>query len=155
MARNGVEGPITRRRKMFKIVTSPGSVYCLGPFEGLIFASVQEAEAALMGKGYKSDDDDGEKLWEHPADHDFQWAEILPADPPPRQLWMVVRRLTPWYGGEDLIGVVWAATPEGALAALGMAAEGLDLGMAAEGLDVRAVDLKGLEALGMDVIIYS
>ena len=29
--------------EMFKIVTSPGSVWCLGPFEGLVFASLEEA----------------------------------------------------------------------------------------------------------------
>ena len=126
--------------EMFKIVTSPGSVWCLGPFEGLVFASLEEAKVALQNKGYQcddDDDDDDDEVWEHPAEHDFQWAEIVRADPPPRQLWMVVRRLTPWYGGEDLIGVVWATSPEAALAALGMAAE--------EDLDVRAVDLKGLK----------
>lgn len=133
---------------MFKIVTSPGSVYCHGPFEGQVFASREEAKVALQRKGYQccDDDDDDESLWEHQNDHHFQWAEIVPADPPPRSLWIVERRVTPWYGGADLIGVVWATSPEAALAALGMAAEGLD---------VRAVDLKGLEALGMDVIIYS
>jgi hypothetical protein len=61
----------------------------------------------------------------------------VPADPPQRGLWMVYKKVSPFYCGWDLVGVVWAATPEDA-----------------EGLEARPVNFEVLEPLGMDVIIH-
>jgi hypothetical protein len=71
----------------------------------------------------------------------------VPADPPQRGLWMVYKKVSPFYCGWDLVGVVWAATPEDAVSALALEVD-------EEGLEARPVNFEVLEPLGMDVIIH-